>query len=148
MIRAFERHDLNAVMKIWLDGNMQAHGFIPKGYWTERLSEVEEMIPEAEAYVYEDDGTGQIEGFVGLAEDYIAGIFVREAARSKGIGRQLLDYVKEIREEISLSVYQKNVRAICFYERESFTIQSEGEDEDTGEKEFLMVWRKNRTDTS
>ena len=133
MIRAFERHDLNAVMKIWLDGNMQAHGFIPKGYWTERLSEVEEMIPEAEAYVF---------------EDYIAGIFVREAARSKGIGRQLLDYVKEIREEISLSVYQKNVRAICFYERESFTIQSEGEDEDTGEKEFLMVWRKNRTDTS
>ena len=73
---------------------------------------------------------------------------MREAARSKGIGRQLLDYVKEIREEISLSVYQKNVRAICFYERESFTIQSEGEDEDTGEKEFLMVWRKNRTDTS
>ena len=46
---------------------------------------------------------------------------------------------------MTLHVYQKNKRAISFYQREAFVIQSEGLDEDTGEKEFLMVWRKEGT---
>lgn len=46
------------------------------------------------------------------------GIFVREDVRSRGIGKQLLDYAKEIKSSIRLSVYQKNTRAIAFYQRE------------------------------
>lgn len=86
--------------------------------------------------------THQIIGFIGLTDNYIAGIFVKEAAQSKGIGKQLLNYVKEFKSVLSLSVYQKNMRAISFYQREKFTIQSENMDDCTNEKEFIMNWSK------
>ena len=56
--------------------------------------------------------------------------------QSRGIGKILLDYIKDKKDRLQLKVYQKNVRAMSFYQREGFTIQSEGMDEFTGEKEI------------
>lgn len=134
--------DLAAVMKIWLDTNIKAHNFIPEEYWKSNYAAVKEMMPQAEVYVYEDDGTHKIVGFIGLTNHYIAGIFIKEAFQSKGIGKQLLNYVKEIKSEMRLSVYQKNIRATAFYQREQFTIQSENIDYMTKEKELIMVWSR------
>ena len=122
MIRTFRENDLIPVMQIWLDTNINAHSFIPKEYWTDNYAVVKETLPQAEVYVYEEDDIHQIMGFIGLTNNYIAGIFVKEIAQSKGIGKQLLNYVKEFKSVLSLSVYQKNIRAISFYQREKFTI--------------------------
>ena len=129
-------------MQIWLDTNIQAHNFILKDYWTDNYDMVKEMLPQAELYVYENDETNQIDGFVGLMDDYVAGIFVRKDVQSKGIGKQLLDYVKAIKLSLSLSVYEKNTQAIHFYQRESFVIQSENIDDNTDEIEFVMTWSR------
>lgn len=142
MIRRFIKNDLTAVMEIWLSANLQAHNFIPKEYWINNYAEVKEMLPQAEVYVYEDDKTHQIAGFIGLTDNYIEGIFIKETVRSKGIGRQLLNYVKDIKSNMSLSVYQKNERAAKFYQRESFVIRSENIDKQTNEKELIMSWSK------
>lgn len=141
MIRAFSGQDLDAVMEIWLDVNIKAHGFIAETYWTGHYPMVREMMPQAEVYLYEGSA-GWIDGFIGLAGGYIAGIFVREAAQSKGIGKQLLDYAKGSRQSLHLNVYRKNTRAVRFYQREQFIIQSENTDDATREKEFLMAWEK------
>ena len=103
---------------------------------------VREMLPLAEIYVYEDDCTNQIDGFIGLNDDYIEGIFVKETMQSKGIGKQLLNHAKEVKSTLKLSVYQKNEKAIKFYLREKFNVQSENVDANTGEKEFTMVWNR------
>ena len=66
---------------------------------------VKEMFLDTEVYVFEKEGV--IQGFVGVMEDYIAGIFVKRAARSTGIGKELLDYVKDRKPRLTLSVYQK-----------------------------------------
>lgn len=142
MIREFIENDLTAVMQIWLDTNMKAHKFIRKEYWIKNYNAVKKMLPQAEMYVYEDNDTHQIVGFIGLTNNYIAGIFIKEAAQSKGIGKQLLNYVKEMKSVLSLNVYQKNVRAVSFYLREQFIIQSENLDDSTNEKEFIMNWSK------
>ena len=70
------------------------------------------------------------------------GVIVEKNMRSKGIGKQLLNYVKKLKEEMQLSAYQKNYKAISFYQREDFVIQSESIDNDTNEKELLMSWKK------
>ena len=101
---------------------------------------VKDILPQAEIYVYEN--LGKISGFIGLNKDYIEGIFVEKNMRSKGIGKQLLNYVKKLKEEMHLSAYQKNYKAISFYQREDFVIQSESIDNDTNEKELLMSWKK------
>lgn len=142
MIRAFEENDLTAIMQIWLDTNIKAHNFIPKKYWTDNYETVRSILPQAEVYVYEDDATKQIVGFIGLSDDYIEGIFVRESVQSNGIGKQLLGYAKRIKSNMSLSVYQKNTRAIQFYQKEQFVIQSENTDDNTNQKEYVMIWKK------
>lgn len=133
MIRKYKDSDLNTVMKIWLDTNVRAHSFIPEEYWIRHYEMVKEMLPEAELYVYENDISDRIEGFIGLTDQYIAGIFVKNDAQSKGVGKELLDHVKTLRSGLSLHVYQKNERAVRFYQREQFIIHSEAVDEDTNE---------------
>ena len=96
------------------------------------------MLREAELYVWEDEGG--VQGFVGLDGDYIAGIFVRDGARSRGIGKTLLDLAKSLRSSLTLNVYQRNSRAVSFYLREGFSLRSESVDENTGETEYLMGW--------
>ena len=142
MIRPFRENDLFAVMQIWIETNIKAHSFIPKDYWTDNYAMVKNILPQAEIYVYEDDSTNQIDGFIGLTDNYIEGIFVRESIQSRGIGKQLLNYAKQIKSSMRLSVYQKNTRAITFYQREQFVICSENIDDSTNEKEFIMIWSK------
>lgn len=142
MIRKFETRDLDAVTQIWLHGNLDAHAFISASFWTEHFEMVRDMLPQAELYVHEDKDIQQIDGFIGLTENHIEGIFVAESARSKGVGRALLEYAKSRKPCLTLSVYQKNERALAFYQREQFTVQSEGIDEDTNEEEIQMLWTR------
>ena len=138
MIRKLQNVDINKVADIWLKTNLEAHDFIPGQYWTSNYEAVKKMLPQAEVYVYEDNKI--IQGFVGVRDEYIEGIFVSDKMKSHGIGKALLDYIKGKKARLQLNVYQKNVRAMSFYQREGFTIQSEGLDEFTGEKEYVMEW--------
>jgi putative acetyltransferase len=142
MIRKFENLDLDTVMQIWLHGNLDAHAFIAASFWTEHFEMVRDLLPQTEIYVHESEGTQQIDGFIGLTENHIEGIFVAKAARSKGIGKTLLDYAKSRKPRLTLSVYQENQRALAFYRREQFAIQSEGIDEDANEAEIQMFWTR------
>ena len=142
MIRKFETQDLDAVMQIWLHGNLDANPFIPASFWTDHFEMVRDMLPQAELYVHEDKDTQQIDSFIGLTENHIEGIFVAESARSKGIGKALLEYAKSRKPCLTLSVYQKNERALAFYRREQFVVQSEGIDGDTNEAEIQMFWTR------
>lgn len=140
MIRGFQKTDIDEIAAVWLSSNLEAHDFIDSQYWTGNLEAVKKLLPQAELYVYEEKG--KILGFAGLRGDYVEGIFVRSEARSCGIGKQLLDYVKDIRTRLSLHVYAKNQRALQFYLRENFHIRCEYADESTGEKEYEMVWER------
>ena len=140
MIRKLQRDDINKVADIWLDTNIKAHNFIPTEYWKSNFKSVKEVLLLAEVYVYEYDT--EIQGFIGLNDEYMEGIFVRDEMQSQGIGKLLLNFVKEKKTKLYLNVYQKNTRAIHFYQREGFEIQREGLDEVTGEKDYVMVWQR------
>lgn len=142
MIRRMGEGDLEAVAAIWLDANREAHDFIPASYWLGHFEEVRTALAQAEVWVFEAEAQTEISGFIGLQEDYIAGIFVRREARSGGVGRQLLDHVKAGRRQLRLQVYRKNSRAAGFYRREGFRVLEEGVDPGTGEAELLMEWRR------
>lgn len=140
MIRKLQIHDIDTIADIWLETNVDTHAFIDEDYWQDNYNMVKEMFIDAEIYVYENES--EIKGFIGLNHEYIAGLFVLKEARSNGIGKQLIDYIKNIKDRLYLNVYQKNKRAIKFYEREGFMIQEEKIDESTGEKEFFMLWKR------
>ena len=140
MIRKLGKADINKVADIWLDTNIKAHYFIPAQYWKRNFDLVKELLLQATVYVYEDKQ--EIQGFVGLSDEYIEGIFVSAEMQSQGIGKILLNYVKGKRNNLLLNVYQKNARAISFYQREGFEIQCNGIDEATGERDYVMAWQR------
>ena len=128
-------------MALWLNTNIQAHGFIPREYWISNFDMVRDVLPNAQVYVYEDQEG--IQGFVGLDHDgNIEGIFVSEGMQSKGIGKALLDTSKRLYPVLSLNVYINNQRAIDFYLREGFVVKNKQIDKNTAEMEYSMVWKK------
>ena len=105
MIRELRKADITKVANIWLDTNITAHYFIPAQYWKSNFELVKELLLQATVYVYEDKQ--DIQGFVGLSDKYIEGIFVSAEMQSQGIGKILLNYVKGKRNNLFLNVYQK-----------------------------------------
>lgn len=140
MIRQFEMKDTKRVMQIWLEVNMEIHSFVSGDYWQSHYRIVQEQLIRADIYVYEQNC--EIQGFVGMQDDYLAGIFVDKSCRSLGIGKALLECVKKKYDSFSLNVYQKNRRAVDFYLREGLSVVSEGIDEDTAEADYTMAWNK------
>ena len=140
MIRELRKVDINKVAEIWLDTNIKTHYFISAQYWKSNFELVKELLLQATVYVYEDKQ--EIQGFIGLSDEYIEGVFVSAKMQSQGIGKILLNYVKGKRNKLILNVYQKNTRAISFYQREGFEIQYSGLDEATGEKDYVMAWQQ------
>lgn len=137
MIRLFEFRDLDKIMEIWLEGNLQAHAFIGEEHWKQNYESVKSILPNAEVYVYEE--TGEILGFIGMDADYIAGLFIKEEYRGRGIGRLLIETAKQ-KQRLSLHVYERNSGAVAFYRAAGFEIQQSMTEKETGEKEYLMVY--------
>lgn len=140
MIRDFNKQDIDRVMELWLDTNVAAHSFIESEYWKSNYDAVKAMMPRATIYVYEENNV--VQGFIGLMDDYIAGIFVAQHVQSKGFGKKLMNYVKNKKDALSLSVYKENIRAVNFYLREGFTASDEQIDPNTGKLEWNMNWVK------
>ncbi len=140
MIRKLRKADAIKVADIWLNSNIKAHNFISAQYWKSNYEMVKEMLLQAEVYVYERNG--EIQGFIGLNGEYIEGIFVCEKFQSQGIGKLLLEFIKKSKASLRLHVYQKNTRAIHFYQREGFEIRDESVDEATGENDYVMIWQQ------
>ncbi len=136
--RLFRGNDSDAVMDIWLQGNKQAHPFVPAAYWDSHASAVEGALPHADVRVCEMHG--EVVGFIGLSGEHVEGLFVKDAARSRGVGKALLDWAKSRHGRLTLCVYVSNERAVKFYLREGFAVAQTRIDEDTGCEEHLMEW--------
>lgn len=138
MIRKSQSYDLDSIMDIWLSENISAHGFIPENYWRENYDDVKLAIENSEVYVYELDGV--VVGFIGVIENYIAGLFVNRKYQSLGIGSKLLLHLKLLKSTLTLGVYEENKRAVNFYRKHGFTLREKKLDIDTSHVECIMIW--------
>ncbi len=144
MIRKFREEDLTKVMTIWTKGNFEAHPFIDKDYWLLNYNKVkDEYLKKSETYLYETND--EIKGFISiLNNEYIGALFVKREYQRQGIGRKLINFVKEKEkyDKLILHVYEKNINAILFYTALGFKNKKIQIDEKTNEKEYVMEWRK------
>ena len=139
-LNSFSDRDLEQLAQIWLNGNLQAHSFIPAQYWKNQFVNIKKMLPEANIFVYRNNET--IIGFLGELDGYIAGLFVDMNYRNQGVGSLLINYLKQINDKLTLSVYVDNINAVNFYENKDFIIDSVGMDTETDSKESHMIWEK------
>ncbi len=137
VIRTAEPTDLDRLTELWLSASLEAHNFISSDFWQQNSEKMRhKYLPASENWVYcEND---RILGFFSLFNDNLAALFVDPAAQSRGIGRKLLDHAKVLRPNLSLNVYEQNIRAVSFYSRNGFRVIQAQKDPHTGHSELLM----------
>jgi len=137
MIRKFSGPDMDAVLNIWLEASIEAHSFIDREFWGSNIDDMRNVyLPASDTYVYEEDGA--VKGFLSLADNTVAALFVSPEFQGRGVGRELLDEARGIRKSLELCVYKKNIKAFDFYKRYGFNVVEERVDERSGEIEVLM----------
>ena len=132
--------DTTKIMTIWTKGNFKAHSFIDKDYWLENFNRVKnEYLLKSETFVYEEQK--EIKGFISiLNNNYIGALFVKNEYKRNGIGRKLINFVKENYDKLTLNVYDKNGEALAFYVAMGFKNKGISIDKETNEKEYTMEW--------
>lgn len=139
MIREFKESDMDSVIDIWLRASIKAHGFIGREFWESNVSAMREIyLPSSEIYVSSDEGS--VNGFIALAGDTVAALFVSPELQGCGIGGRLLDKAKEIRGTLQLCVYKENIKSFEFYAKHLFAAEGEHVDEKTGCVQIVMRW--------
>lgn len=139
-IRELHINDIDTVVELWYETSVVAHNFVPFAYWQENKKVMaSNYLPNSETYLAVEGD--KICGFIAMVEDYLAAIFVSNEMQGNGIGKKLLNFIKEKRTTIQLRVYKKNSKSVAFYKSQDFSIISENRDEETGEAEFAMEWR-------
>ncbi len=140
-IRKLTPKDIETVVALWYKASVIAHDFIPRDYWNKNKEAMaNKYLPNSETYLAIDDK--KIAGFVSMVENFLAAIFVDNKIQGKGIGKKLLNFVKDTRTTIQLKVYKKNIKTVDFYKSQGFEIMFENKEEETGENEFLMEWKR------
>lgn len=105
-IRKLESEDILPVVELWYETSIQAHDFISVDYWKENKEAMAtQYLPNSETYLAMEGES--IAGFIAMAENYLAAIFVKIDLQGLGIGKKLLNFVKNKREAIQLKVYKK-----------------------------------------
>lgn len=143
MIQRLTDKYMDDVMKIWLNENLNAHDFIDKDYFIKNYDVVKEMLPKAEVYICKENKN--IIGFIGIDNGYIAGLFVDDKYKRKGIGSKLIGFAKDKYEKLSLHVFKENNNALNFYLKHGFKIISKEVNEDINHYEYLMEYKKDLT---
>lgn len=140
-IRKLDAKDIKTVVELWYETSIIAHDFIPVDYWKKNKEAMASIyLPNSETYLAIEDE--KIVGFIAMTDNFLAAIFVDNQIQGKGIGKELLNIVKDTRTMIQLKAYQKNTKTVEFYKSQGFEIMSKNKEEETGEYEFLMEWRK------
>ncbi len=131
MIRQYEDRDLDDLLTAWAAASEIAHPFLTKEFLASERENIPNLyLPNAETWVYEDDG--RVVGFVALIGNEVGAIFVHPSHQRKGVGNGLMDKAKKLREELEVEVFVKNAIGRAFYAKYGFTPVEENVHEQTG----------------
>lgn len=139
-LSSITEEQLDQLMQIWLDGNLEAHDFVPSRYWQDNYALVKNLLLTAQLTIFEENN--KVIGFAGVEENYIAGFFVKNAYRGHGIGQAIMRHLKENYSALSLAVFEANQGAVRFYQREGFKLQKKEFDPNLKQIEYHMAWKK------
>ena len=119
MIRKREDKDNDEIMNVWYQASSLAHPFLDADFIEKTKKDLRDIyIPNTETWVYEDNDS--VIGFISMSGNEIGGLFVLPNRHCKGIGTQLVNFVKELHAELEVEVFEKNSIGRAFYEKYGF----------------------------
>ena len=152
MIRKCDKADIDVIFEIINDSAQAYKGVIPQDRWKEPYMSKEELLHEIGAGVefwgYEEEG--QLIGVMGIQniQDVvlIRHAYVRTAKRNKGVGKELLMFLKKLaRRPMLIGTWEDAKWATNFYEKCGFKMVSSDEKEDILSKYWNIPERQAQT---
>ncbi|WP_052262469.1 GNAT family N-acetyltransferase [Pseudoalteromonas luteoviolacea] len=80
-----------------------------------------------------------------MVKNTLAAIFVLPEKQGQGVGKQLITDAKSRCNTLALSVYQRNVASVAFYQQQGFEIIAQDEDPLAGQAQYIMSWQDRQT---
>jgi N-acetylglutamate synthase-like GNAT family acetyltransferase len=145
MIRRCDDQDFELIWAIINDGAQAYRGTIPEDRWAEPYMSREKLQQEIDDDVvfwgYQDSGT--LIGVMGIQHvqdlTLIRHAYVRTGSQKRGIGSQLLSYLRELtKDPVLIGTWADAVWAIRFYEKHGFQLVST-EDKDRLLKKYWNI---------
>ena len=136
-IRPYVADDLDATLDLWYRASLIAHDFLTEEFFEqERVAITEEHMPNAVAWVVEDEG--DVVGFLAMGGNEVGAIFVDPNRQGEGFGRALMDHAAGLHETLELEVFERNRVGRRFYDRYGFTVVGRSETGHAGEATLRM----------
>ncbi|MBR7630740.1 MULTISPECIES: GNAT family N-acetyltransferase [Aeromonas] len=137
MLRPSRSEDMDEIVEIWLLASLQAHDFVDASCWWQAQEDLRtRYLERARIWVFEE--RGELLGFMALADDYLAALFVRPDRQGRGVGHALLQEAKLQGARLHARVFVENEQAVRFYRRRGFVIEREEFDPLTGHPQYKM----------
>ncbi|QJB32259.1 acetyltransferase [Chitinophaga oryzae] len=131
-IRRATATDYPEMVRIWESAVKATHGFLAQ----EDFEHIRALLPEAffpqvDTYLFLNDA-GQPVAFLGVHADSLEMLFVDDASRGKGVGKQLIHYALTELHIRKVDVNEQNSQAVGFYERMGFKVSGRSERDGMG----------------
>lgn len=137
MIRPYSDDDLGDLLEAWYQASLVAHSFLSDQFLANERREIaERWLPIAETRVYEHQG--KVVGFISMLGNEVGAIFVHPLHQRHGIGRALMDHVRESRPYLELGVFEENEAGRRFYDRYGFELVGRTMNEEAGHPELRL----------
>lgn len=138
MIREYASEDTDALVAVWRAATALAHPFLPAGFVEQEAHNLRHLyFPNAESYTCELDGRPV--GFIAMVGNEIGGLFLDPALHGRGLGRAMIDHVRQRCPALEVEVFERNAVGRPFYEAYGFIEASRYRHEGTGEMTIRMV---------
>lgn len=131
MIRKYKAEDLEDLLLAWEKASKVAHPFLSDEFQELERHKIENVyLPVTETWVWAADR--RVVGFISLMGDEIGGLFLDPQFQREGIGRALVDHVRELREQLEVEVFKENIIGRAFYKKYGFVLIQEKIHDETG----------------
>ncbi|MGN0106517.1 MAG: GNAT family N-acetyltransferase [Hominilimicola sp.] len=142
MIKLMDNSQTYEVMDLWLRTTTHSNSFVEQNFWEKYYDYVKEKyIDEKDTFVCMEDG--KIIAFTCVSSDNkIEGLFVDPAYQNRGIGTEIIDFLKSEYSILHIEVYARNRKALAFSTRLGFLIDGAIRHEYNNEVMYTMLWNE------
>ena len=143
IIKVNERTEnlINQLLEVWEDSVKATHTFLSN----EEIENIKKYVPQAlksisHLIIIENENNIPI-AFMGIEENKLEMLFIKNSERGKGLGKQLLNYGIENYNVNELAVNEQNPQAKGFYEYMGFKVYQRNELDDQGNPYPVLYMR-------
>lgn len=144
MVRRARASEIDELVALWERSVRATHGFLTDAHVEAMRPDVAEALHDERLELWVLAGADDVPaGFIGLAGDDIAALFLEPWMRGKGGGRRLVEHVQALCDnDLTVDVNEQNPQARGFYEALGFQVVGRSPVDDAGRPFPLLHMRR------